>query len=110
MSPEPPETRPETVNGQARGRRPAKRRSFPWSDLATTLAAFVLAFLVGALLMIFSDSEVRQTFSYFFARPSDALFLLSSAGNLTIRARDHGDHAELRPTARPVSLCLWRRG
>ena len=52
---------------------PRKRRSFPWSDTVTTLAAFVLAFLVGALLMIFSDTDVRRTFSYFFARPGDAL-------------------------------------
>ena len=53
---------------------PAKpRRRFPWSDVVTTLAAFVLAFLVGALLMIFSDTEVRSKFTYFFARPSDAL-------------------------------------
>jgi simple sugar transport system permease protein len=37
------------------------------------LAAFVLAFLVGALLMIVSDTEVRSKFTYFFARPSDAL-------------------------------------
>ena len=41
--------------------------------MVTTLAAFVLAFLVGALLMIFSDTEVRRTFTYFFARPADAL-------------------------------------
>ena len=33
----------------------------------------MLAFLVGALLMIFSDTEVRSKFGYFFARPSDAL-------------------------------------
>ncbi len=50
-----------------------QRRRFPWSDLVTTLAAFVLAFVVGALLMIFSDTEVRSKFAYFFARPSDAL-------------------------------------
>jgi general nucleoside transport system permease protein len=49
------------------------RRKFPWSDVVTTLAAFVLAFLVGALLMIVSDTEVRSKFAYFFARPSDAL-------------------------------------
>ena len=53
--------------------RQSQARSFPWSDVATTLAAFVLAFFVGALLMIFSDTEVRQTFTYFFARPGDAL-------------------------------------
>jgi simple sugar transport system permease protein len=52
---------------------PGKRRSLPWSDTVTTLAAFVLAFLVGALLMIVSDTAVRSTFSYFFARPGDAL-------------------------------------
>jgi simple sugar transport system permease protein len=49
------------------------RRKFPWSDVVTTVAAFVLAFVVGALLMIFSDTEVRSKFGYFFARPSDAL-------------------------------------
>jgi ABC-type uncharacterized transport system permease subunit len=45
----------------------------PWTEVVTTLAAFVLAFLVGAVLMIVSDTEVRSTFAYFFARPSDAL-------------------------------------
>ncbi len=60
-----------TAAGTAGTARP--RRRFPWSDVVTTLAAFVLAFLVGALLMIFSDTGVRSKFSYFFARPSDAL-------------------------------------
>jgi simple sugar transport system permease protein len=41
--------------------------------VVTTVAAIVLAFVVGALLMIFSDTAVRSTFSYFFAQPSDAL-------------------------------------
>jgi ABC-type uncharacterized transport system permease subunit len=49
------------------------RRAFPWTDVITTAAAFVLALIVGALLMIFSDTEVRSKFSYFFSRPSDAL-------------------------------------
>jgi ABC-type uncharacterized transport system permease subunit len=51
----------------------APRRGFPWVEVVTTLAAFVLAFLVGAVLMVVSDTEVRRTFTYFFARPSDAL-------------------------------------
>ena len=51
----------------------ARRRAFPWVDVLTTVAAIVLAFLVGALLMIVSDTEVRDTYSYFFARPGDAL-------------------------------------
>jgi simple sugar transport system permease protein len=49
------------------------RRAFPWTDVITTAAAVVLALVVGALLMIVSDTEVRSKFSYFFARPSDAL-------------------------------------
>jgi ABC-type uncharacterized transport system permease subunit len=49
------------------------RRRFPVTDVVTTAAAFVLAFLVGALLMIVSDTEVRTTFTYFFARPGDAI-------------------------------------
>ncbi len=53
--------------------RPARRRTVPWGEVVTTLAAFVLALLVGAVLMVVSDSEVRQTFAYFFARPTDAL-------------------------------------
>jgi ABC-type uncharacterized transport system permease subunit len=53
---------------------PGKRRVvIPWSDVLITIASIVLAFLVGALLMIISDTEVRSKFAYFFARPSDAL-------------------------------------
>jgi general nucleoside transport system permease protein len=69
-------TRPEPVEGPAStssASKPRPRRKFPWSDVVTTLAAIVLAFVVGALLMIFSDTEVRSKFSYFFDRPSDAL-------------------------------------
>ncbi|MGI8459610.1 MAG: ABC transporter permease [Propionibacteriaceae bacterium] len=51
----------------------APRRQLPWTDLATTAVAFVLAFLVGAILMVVSDTGVRSTFSYLFARPGDAL-------------------------------------
>ena len=55
---------------------PARRaagRRIPWFDVLTTVAAFVLAFVVGAVLMVVSDTDVRQKFTYFFARPSDAL-------------------------------------
>ncbi|MGO1974065.1 MAG: ABC transporter permease [Propionibacteriaceae bacterium] len=45
------------------------RFTFPWRDVVTTLMAFVLAFLVGALLMIFSDSDVRSQFAYLFTAP-----------------------------------------
>ncbi|MDN5761391.1 MAG: ABC transporter permease [Microlunatus sp.] len=48
-------------------------RSIPWIEVITTVAAIVLAFVVGAILMIVSDTEVRSSFAYFLARPSDAL-------------------------------------
>jgi len=57
--------------GAPERRRPARR--FPWTDVVTTVIAFVLAFLVGAVLMIVSDTDVRTKFTYFFARPSDAI-------------------------------------
>lgn len=49
------------------------RRQIPWAEVITTIAAIVLAFIVGAILMIVSDTEVRSTYAYFFDRPSDAL-------------------------------------
>lgn len=48
-------------------------RGLPWVDIATTFFAFVLALLIGAILMIVSDPDVVQKFSYFFGRPTDAL-------------------------------------
>jgi general nucleoside transport system permease protein len=61
------------VSESATSTSPGPTRRFPWVDVITTFAAIVLAFIVGAILMIVSDSAVRNTFSYFFARPSDAL-------------------------------------
>jgi ABC-type uncharacterized transport system permease subunit len=67
-------SRPSTSGPPPAGpRRGRQRRTIPWFDVLTTVAAFVLAFLVGAVLMVVSDTEVRQKFTYFFARPSDAL-------------------------------------
>lgn len=54
-------------------RRRWRSARIPWTEIITTLAAFVLAFLVGALLMIFSDPDVLAKFSYFSYRPADAL-------------------------------------
>lgn len=49
------------------------RHAFPWRDLAITAASFLLAFFVGAILMIVADPKVMSTYAYFFSRPSDAL-------------------------------------
>jgi simple sugar transport system permease protein len=46
-----------------------------WSAnaIVVTLLAIVLALLVGAVLIVISDESVRSTYTYFFARPGDAL-------------------------------------
>ena len=67
-----PTQAPPPGGSPAPGRRTLMER-VPWTEVVTTLAAFVLAFLVGAVLMIVSDTQVRSTYAYFFARPSDAL-------------------------------------
>jgi len=63
----------QTPSTATRSRTKQPRRQIPWTDVITTVAAIVLAFIVGAILMIVSDTEVRSTYAYFFARPSDAL-------------------------------------
>ncbi len=70
------ETVPKERRSAPGGR--AGRVRIPWSDVITTLIAFVLAFVVGALIMIFSDPDVLAKFAYFGYRPGDAL---SAAGH-----------------------------
>lgn len=53
--------------------RPARRRTIPWGEVTTTVAAFVLAFLIGAILMVIADPEVSGKWAYFLDRPGDAL-------------------------------------
>jgi len=43
------------------------------NPVTVTVLAFVLAMLTGGILIIISDPEVRATFTYFFARPMDAI-------------------------------------
>ncbi len=42
----------------------------PWKDVLITLLAFLLAFLVGAVLMVASDPEVSSQFAYLLTAPS----------------------------------------
>jgi general nucleoside transport system permease protein len=46
-----------------------------WSAnvVTVTVLAVVLALLIGAVLIVISDESVRSTYTYFFARPTDAL-------------------------------------
>lgn len=49
------------------------RVKMPWTEVITTALAFVLAFIVGAILMVVSDADVAGKWAYFFAQPGDAL-------------------------------------
>ncbi|WP_394276102.1 ABC transporter permease [Luteococcus sp.] len=55
------------------GTGPARRHAVPWGEVTTTVAAFVLAFLIGAILMVAADPEVSGKWAYFLDRPGDAL-------------------------------------
>ena len=46
------------------------RATFQWRGIAITVAAFVLALLAGAILMIVSDPEVAGQFAYLFTAPA----------------------------------------
>jgi general nucleoside transport system permease protein len=56
---------------------PARRRvrlaRIDWSEITVTVFALLLAFVIGAVLMVIADTEVQQKYTYFFARPGDAL-------------------------------------
>ncbi|MGL4832152.1 MAG: ABC transporter permease [Propionibacteriaceae bacterium] len=49
------------------------RAAFNWRPLVSTTVAFILAFLVGAILMVVADPKITAKYQYFFARPGDAL-------------------------------------
>ncbi|MBB5830877.1 ABC transporter permease [Brachybacterium aquaticum] len=62
----PPEETAETALARSLQR-------FARSDLLVVIMAFVFAFLIGSILIVVADAEVRETLGYFFARPTDAL-------------------------------------
>ena len=43
------------------------------NSVMVTVYSLLLAFAIGAILLIVSDENVRGTYTYFFSRPSDAL-------------------------------------
>lgn len=55
-----------------------------------TLASLVLAFIAASILMIAADAEVASTYSYFLARPSDALTASWEKVSLTFYALFQG--------------------
>lgn len=70
MSPTPEK---KAAEASASPRRRASWWDANWRTLTITAASIVLALIVGALLMVFSDPEVAAKYQYFFGRPGDAL-------------------------------------
>ena len=68
-----PEGSPSLPEGQAQPRNQADPRSArAWlPTVKVTIAAFVLALLVGAMLIVFSDRRAREALGYFFGYPWD---------------------------------------
>ncbi|MEV6629658.1 ABC transporter permease [Actinoplanes sp. NPDC051470] len=77
-----------------------------WSanTVTVTVLSIVLAMVIGAILMIVSDEEVRATFAYLTARPSDAL---TGSWNLVSTA-----YADLFKGAilDPAAISAWADG
>ena len=77
-----------------------------WSanTVTVTVLSIVLALVIGAILMIVSDEDVRATFGYLTARPSDAF---TSSWNLVSTA-----YADLFKGAvlDPAAISAWANG
>ncbi|APX32487.1 ABC transporter permease [Brachybacterium sp. P6-10-X1] len=65
-TPPPPEERAETSLSRTLQR-------IARGDLLVVVMSFVFAFLIGSVLIVIADEEVRATLGYFFDRPSDAV-------------------------------------
>ena len=59
-------------------------------DLLVVVMSFVFAFLIGSVLIVIADQEVRETLGYFFARPSDALTAIWQSVSEAYRAMFRG--------------------
>lgn len=89
------------------GRMPTGRRPIAWNEVARdiasgglvrTLFAILLAVVVGALLVVFTNERVAETLGYVFARPSDFLTAagraLADAGNAFVRGAIYNSRAD----------------
>jgi simple sugar transport system permease protein len=59
-------------------------------DLLVVVMSFVLAFLIGSVLIVIADQEVREALGYFFARPTDALSAIWQSVSEAYRAMFRG--------------------
>ena len=70
---------PPPPEHEAEARLARTLQSIARSDTLVVVMAFVFAFLIGSILILIADEEVRDSLSYFFARPSDALAAIWSS-------------------------------
>ena len=82
-TPPPPEHTAETAFARALQR-------IARGDLLVVVMSFVLAFLIGSVLIVIADQEVRETLGYFLARPSDALTAIWQSVSEAYRAMFRG--------------------
>ena len=82
-----------------------------WRDWAITVAAFVLALVVGALLMIAADPEVAGNFAYLFTAPGLALggawAKVSTAYSALVIGAIGSPTAVAQTTAAPMVMTYW---
>jgi ABC-type uncharacterized transport system permease subunit len=82
-TPPPPEHTAETAFARALQR-------IARGDLLVVVMSFVLAFLIGSVLIVIADQEVRETLGYFLSRPSDALTAIWQSVSEAYRAMFRG--------------------
>jgi ABC-type uncharacterized transport system permease subunit len=106
---------PEKPAADAAPAEPAKpdRESFVsvfvrnlWSanTVTVTILSILLAMIIGAILIVVSDSEVLKTFGYFTARPSDAI-----NASWTVISSAYGDMVK-GAILDPAAMSAWFNG
>jgi simple sugar transport system permease protein len=74
------------------------------NTVVVTVLSIVLALLIGAVLIVLSDADVRSTWSYFFARPGDAL-----GGSAALVGDAYGDLVK-GSVVDPAAVSAWLAG
>ncbi|MBM7790847.1 ABC transporter permease [Tenggerimyces flavus] len=109
MSDQPPDATPAPTPAPAPAPSPSpapvRSARFSWvRELIVSLAAVLLALVVGAVLIIISDQNVLPTFTYFFSRPADALIASWTAVSEAYLALLQGALGGWRPISETLTL------
>ena len=106
-----PRRRSPAAEPQAGEQKPVRRPIAPadWlPTVKTTMAAIVLALLIGAVLIAFSSRDVLETLPYFFSYPWDFFSEAADAIGDVLLGADHRRRWG-RPTRSPPRWCARRR-